>query len=209
MSEKAVKETGLIITEKDLEEMDHADVLDAPLEATDPVNYVFLKVGAVIAMVSTLVMLILQLTAVTMRYFFNNSIPLAAEGPAYFFPWLICGGAIVAQAQMGHVSVDFVLTKMKDATRKIALIVVWVLATLIMGYVTYLAIYMVGPMAQQTTPIMGWSQIGSFSAFVLMALSMTVQGAIRVYYIWKSDPSDLPVKAENDGVPELKENYGG
>ena len=199
------KEEGLVITEEDLEKMDHQEVLDEPLAATDKYNEVFLKIGIGIAFVASMIMLIFQLVAVGTRYFMNSSIAIASEGPIYFFPWLICGGAIIAQAQMGHVAVNYVLTKMKNETRRKFMIGIWIVVTIILAYVTYLAIYLVRPMTEQTTLIMGWPQIYSFLGFVVMAAVMTIQAAIRVYVLFNTDPANLPITEEKDGIPTEEE----
>ncbi|MBF0939478.1 MAG: TRAP transporter small permease [Schaalia georgiae] len=173
---------GPIITEEDLRELDTQAVLDEPLRATDPVNQWFLVIGAAVSAALTIVMLVLITVAVVMRYVFNSSIPLASEGPSYLLPWLIASGAVVAQAQMAHVGVNFFIERLKGRAYERAAIGVWVFVAVLMAYLTYLGLYMAGPMAQQVTPIMGLPQIGSFSAFIAMCACLSAQAAVRAWH---------------------------
>ena len=64
-------------------------------------------------------------------------------------------------------------------------VAIWIFSTILMAYVTYLALYMAGPMAEQRTLIMGWPQLGSFGAFIVMTGCMTIQSAARAWFFWK------------------------
>ena len=171
---------GAIITEEDIAALDTQSVLDEPLEATDPVNAVFLKVAAWAASALTIVMVVLVTLSVIMRYVFNASLDLASEGPSYFLPWLICAGAVVAQAQMAHVGVNFFLEKLSGKAFQRMSVGIWIFITILMAYMTYLAAYMIGPMSQQITPIMEWPQLGSFAAFVVMTACLSIQAAANM-----------------------------
>lgn len=185
------------ISEKDLEALDTQSVVDEPLEATDPVNELFLKLGTVIAVVATVIMTSLVTVAVIMRYFFNSSLPIAAEGPTYLFPWLIAGGAIAAQAQMSHVGVNILVERLEGKHAKLAHLMIWGFVTVLLAYVTYLGVYMIPPMAQQSTPILGWPQLGSFAAFIFMTATMAVQATIRTLFVIKHGiPQHVPTLTE-------------
>ncbi|QPK82083.1 TRAP transporter small permease [Schaalia sp. ZJ405] len=171
-----------VITEDDLAKLDTQNVLDEPLTATDPVNAVFLKVASWCAGALTIIMLVLVTTSVVMRYVFNSSLDLASEGPSYFLPWLIASGAVIAQAQMAHVGVNFFLEKLKGKAFQRASVAIWVFVAILMFYLTYLGIYMIGPMGQQVTPIMGWPQLGSFSSFIVMTACLGIQAAARAWF---------------------------
>jgi len=154
----------------------------------------------------TIVMGLLIVVAVVLRYYFNSSLPLASEGPIYLFPWLIAGGAIVAQAQMGHPGVDFFLTMLKGKAYKWGNVAIWVFVTVLLVYVSYLAIYLAPTKAAQTTPIMELPQLGSFAAFIVMTVVMAVQAGVRVYFIIRNgaprhlDPEDPGADKEAMGV---------
>jgi TRAP-type C4-dicarboxylate transport system permease small subunit len=171
-----------VITEEDLAALDtsegHAD--DARPE--EPLNEITARIGGWIAMLATAVIVVLVTLAVIMRYFLNSSLPIAAEGPTYLFPWLIAGGAIVAQGSRGHIAVDVLVSRLQGEAYRKAQIAIWAFSTLLLGYLTYLAIYLIGPMADQSTPIMGWPQLGSFGAFLVMVAVMTVQAAARTLH---------------------------
>lgn len=171
-----------VITEADLEALDTQSVLDEPLHATDPVNAVFLKFGSTLVVVLTIVMVIIMTVAVIMRYAFNSSIAIASEGPTYLFPWLIAGGAIVAQAQMAHVGVTYFLEKFRGKAFEYINIGIWILIAVMMAYTTYLGIFMAGPMAAQETLILGWPQLGSFAAFIVMTACLSIQAAARAWF---------------------------
>jgi TRAP-type C4-dicarboxylate transport system permease small subunit len=202
MTSQSTSERGTIITEADLAALDDQTVTDEALEATDPINRVFLNVGSVIAVAATVILLALTITAVVLRYFFNSSLPLASEGPTYLFPWLICGGAIVAQAQMSHPGVDFFLSMLKGKAYDWANVAIWVFVTVLLGYVGYLAIYMAPAKAAQLTPIMGLPQLGSFMAFIIMCFAMAIQAGVRVYFILRDG-------ARRTVVPEEDPAEGG
>ena len=175
-------EIKTVITEEDIARLDTQAVLDEPLEATDPINAIFLKVGTWAAVVLTVIMLVLVTLSVVMRYVFNSSIELASEGPSYFLPWLVCAGAVVAQAQMAHVGVNFFLEKLSGRAFQHASVCIWVFVGILMAYMTYLGAYMAGPMSAQITPIMGWPQIGSFSAFIVMTAALSIQAFVRAWF---------------------------
>ncbi|MCF2710171.1 TRAP transporter small permease [Schaalia hyovaginalis] len=198
---------GTVITEDDIAALDTQSVLDEPLEATDPINQKFLRAASWAAAAITIIMLVLVTLSVVMRYVFNSSIDLAAEGPSYLLPWLICAGAIVAQAQMAHVGVNFFLEKLHGRAFEIASIAIWIFVAILMAYLTYLGAYMAGPMSAQITPIMGWPQIGSFAAFIVMTACLSIQAAVRAWFFYRkgavrSIDIGSPVEAE-DAVKEV------
>lgn len=176
---------GTVITEADIAALDTQSVLDEPLEATDPINQAFLTVASWGAGILTTIMIILVTLSVVMRYVFNSSIDLAAEAPSYLLPWLICMGAIIAQAQMAHVGVNFFLEKLTGRAFEAASVAIWAFVAILMAYLTYLGAYMAGPMSAQATPIMGWPQIGSFAAFIVMTACLSIQAAIRSWYFFR------------------------
>lgn len=188
-----------VITEEDLAALDtsegHAD--DARPE--DKVNEITARIGGWIAMLATAVIVVLVTVAVVMRYFLNSSLPIAAEGPTYLFPWLIAGGAIVAQGSRGHIAVDVLVSRLSGEAYRKAQIAIWAFSTVLLGYMTYLAVYLIGPMSDQSTPIMGWPQMGSFGAFLVMIAVMTVQaGARTLHYVRHGVPDHaLPHAAQS------------
>lgn len=193
--------TKEFITDEDLAALDTKSVLDEPLEATDKVNAAFLKVGSAVVVVLTIVMTILVALSVFMRYVMNSSLEIAAEGPTYLFPWLIAGGAVVAQSQMAHVGVTYFLEKFKGKAFRNLSVGIWAFIGLLMAYVTYLGIYMAGPMADQVTPILGWPQLGSFAAYIVMSACLSAQAFARAWFFAKTgalrqtDPSqDQPTE---------------
>lgn len=192
-----------IITEEDLAGLDTQSVTDEPLKSTDPINEVFLKVASIGALVLTVTMVVLMTIAVIMRYGFNSSLAIAAEGPTYLLPWLIACGAVVAQAQMAHVGVDYFLEKFKGKAYQVVSIGIWALITVLMAYMAYLGIYMAGPMSQQETPIMGLPALGSFAAFIVMCIALSIQAAVRTYYFAKRG---TPRHISPDGIPLTDED---
>lgn len=195
------------ITEADLDLLDTQSTLDEPLEATDEVNAVFLRIGSICVVALTIVMVALVTTSVVMRYVFNSSVQIAAEGPTYLFPWLIAAGAVVAQAQMAHIGVDFFLEKFRGKAYQRVNVAIWVFVAVVMAYFTYLGLYMAGPMAEQETPIMGWPQLGSFAALIVMTAALSVQAAARAWFFFRrgapralEPASDIPTEAATRGV---------
>lgn len=182
--------TTPVITESDLEALDTQTVLDESSQATDRVNGIFMQLGSIISLVAMIATGILMLLAVVLRYVFDSSLPLAAEAPTYFFPWLIAGGAIVAQARLGHVSVDLLLELAKPLVRKALTVLVWIITTVVLAYAAYLAIYMTQSLFGQSTVIMGWPRAGSFGAFAAMLVIMAVQALFRVIDVLKT-PANL------------------
>lgn len=202
-STEQVRDTGPIISEADLEALDTSSVIDEALQATDRVNVIFLQIGTFISLAATIIMAVLITISVIWRYVFNSSIPVASEGPSYLLPWLIAGGAIVAQAQMAHVGVDYFHEKFRGKAYEIVSIAIWAFVALLMFYMVYLSIYMAGPMAAQSTPIMGWPMLGSFSAFIVMSLCLAIQAAARAYYFKKyGSPRQLEPGTETDSDPD-------
>lgn len=182
------------VTEEDLAAISTSDA-EAPLVASERANQAFLLFGGVLAVGATALILVLIVVSVTLRYFFNSSVPLAAEGPTYFFPWLIAGGAIVAMSQKAHVAVEAIVERLSGRAHDWAQVGIWATCTLLLGYLTYLSVYLIGPLSAVSTPIMGWPQLGSFAAFILMAAVMTLQSALRtVTYV-------------RHGAPHASENY--
>src|SRR5699024_3405986 len=103
----------------------------------------------------------------------------------------IAGGAIVAQGRRGHIAVDVLVGRLRGRALERAHIAIWAFSTLLLAYLTYLAVYLIPPMAAQSTPIMGWPQLGSFSAFIVMVAVMAVQaGARTVHCIRHGIPDD-------------------
>ena len=180
-----------IITEEDLASLDTSEGHGEDARPEEPVNAACATVGGWVAIIATLLIVVLVTVAVIMRYFLNSSLAIAAEGPTYLFPWLIAGGAIVAQGSRGHIAVDVLISRLKGRALERAQIAIWAFSTLLLAYLTYLAVYLIPPMAAQTTPIMGWPQLGSFSAFIVMVAVMAVQaGARTVHYIRHGLPDD-------------------
>ncbi|HLQ81506.1 MAG TPA: TRAP transporter small permease [Brachybacterium sp.] len=180
-----------IITEEDLASLDTSEGHGEEARPEEPVNAACATVGGWIAIVATVLIVALVTVAVVMRYVLNSSLPIAAEGPTYLFPWLIAGGAIVAQGSRGHIAVDVLVGRLRGRALERAQIAIWAFSTLLLAYLTYLAVYLIPPMAAQSTPIMGWPQLGSFSAFIVMVAVMAVQaGARTVHCIRHGIPDD-------------------
>ena len=197
-----------VITEEDLAALDtsegHAD--DARPE--EPVNEITARIGGWIAMLATAVIVVLVTIAVVMRYFLNSSLPIAAEGPTYLFPWLIAGGAIVAQGSRGHIAVDVLVSRLSGEAYRTAQIAIWAFSTVLLGYMTYLAVYLIGPMSDQSTPIMGWPQMGSFGAFLVMIAVMTVQAGARTLHYVRHGVPDHALSAAAQSPSASKETPG-
>lgn len=198
-----------VITDEDLAALDTTSVLDEPLAATDHVNAVFLRVGTAAVVVLTIVMVSIMTLAVIMRYVFNSSLAFAAEGPTYLFPWLIAAGAVVAQAQMAHVGVTYFLEMFRGKAYQAVSTGIWVFIAVLMAYITYLGIFMAGPMAAQETLVMGWPQLGSFAAFIVMSACLSIQAAARAYFFWKNGaPRDVEPGTDVPTETATKEVYG-
>lgn len=180
-----------VITEEDLASLDTSDGHSDDAQPEEPINRVTAQIGGWIAIVTTLLIVALVTLAVIMRYFLNSSLAIAAEGPTYLFPWLIAGGAIVAQGSRGHIAVDVLVSRLSGKAFERAQIAIWAFSTLLLAYLTYLAVYLIPPMAAQSTPIMGWPQLGSFSAFIVMVAVMAIQaGARTIHYVRHGVPDD-------------------
>lgn len=191
-----------VITEEDLAALDtsegHAD--DARPE--EPINAIAARIGGWIAIITTILIVVLVTIAVVMRYFMNSSLPIAAEGPTYLFPWLIAGGAIVAQGSRGHIAVDILVSRLTGTALHRAEIAIWAFSTLLLAYLTYLAVYLIPPMAAQSTPIMGWPQLGSFSAFIVMVAVMAIQAGARTVHLWRHGPAETPTQHLSKETPD-------
>lgn len=198
------------ITEEDLKAIDTQSVLDEPLAATDKVNALFLQIGTWMAVITTIGIGGLMLVNVLFRYVFSSSLPLASEGPTYFFGWLIAGGAIVAQSQAGHVAVDLIPNLLRPTARKTLEIVIWVGSTLLLAYGAYLGFYLTGVLADQKTLVMEWPTLGSFSSFIVMMALMAVQALIRAILIIRTPASavDTVASAEAPTVDDSAQKKG-
>lgn len=213
----AAPEKDPVITEADLAALDTSEGHADEAAPEEPINALAARFGAVVASIATIVIVVLVTVAVVMRYFFNSSLPIAAEGPTYLFPWLIAGGAIVAQGSRGHIAVDILVSRLSGKALQNAQTAIWAFSTLLLAYLTYLAVYLIPPMADQSTPIMGWPQLGSFSAFIVMVAVMAIQaGARTVHSLRHGLPDDgaaaspiAPPAAEDTPTQDLpKENPG-
>ncbi|AXK46661.1 TRAP transporter small permease [Brachybacterium saurashtrense] len=171
-----------VITEEDLAALDTSEGHAEDTRPEEPVNAVLGRLGGALAIVTTALIVVLVTLAVVMRYVLNSSLPIAAEGPTYLFPWLIAGGAIVAQSHRGHIAVDLLVSRLTGRAHQRAQTAIWAFSTVLLGYLTYLAVYLIPPMAAQSTPIMGWPQLGSFGAFLVMVAVMTVQAGVRTLH---------------------------
>lgn len=196
-----------VITEEDLGALDTSEGHGEDARPEEPVNALCARLGAALAVAATLVIVVLVTLSVGLRYLLNDSLPIAAEGPTYLFPWLIAGGAVVAQASRGHIAVDLLVTRLRGRAHDRAQIAIWAFVTLLLGYLTYLAVHLVPPMAALSTPIMGWPQLGSFGAFIVMVAVMTLQAAARTLHYVRhgapapalgSDAAPAPAKEARD-----------
>lgn len=195
-------ERDAVITEEDLASLDTSEGHSDDASPDEPINAVCAQIGGWIAMIATAIIVVLVTVAVVMRYFLNSSLPIAAEGPTYLFPWLIAGGAIVAQGSRGHIAVDVLVSRLTGTAQERAQIAIWAFSTLLLAYLSYLAVYLIPPMADQSTPIMGWPQLGSFSAFIVMVAVMALQaGARTVHYIRHGVPGE-GIGAAHPGGPD-------
>lgn len=180
-----------VITEEDLASLDTSEGHSDDAQPEEPINRISAQIGGWIATIATLAIVALVTVAVFMRYFLNSSLPIAAEGPTYLFPWLIAGGAIVAQGSRGHIAVDVLVSRLSGKAFERAQIAIWAFSAVLLAYLTYLAVHLIPPMAAQSTPIMGWPQLGSFSAFIVLVGVMAIQaGARTVHYLRHGVPED-------------------
>ncbi|MGP9745665.1 TRAP transporter small permease [Brachybacterium sp. AOP29-B2-41] len=191
-----------VITEEDLASLDTSDGHSDDAQPEEPINRVTAQIGGWIAIISTLLIVALVTLAVIMRYFLNSSLAIAAEGPTYLFPWLIAGGAIVAQGSRGHIAVDVLVSRLTGKAFERAQIAIWAFSTLLLAYLTYLAVYLIPPMAAQSTPIMGWPQLGSFSAFIVMVAVMAIQAGARTVHYFRHGIPDEVIATVPSGSPD-------
>src|SRR5699024_10569904 len=77
------------------------------------------------------------------------------------------------------IAVDVLVGRLRGRALERAQIAIWAFSTLLLAYLTYLAVYLIPPMAAQSTPLMGWPQLGSFSAFIVLVAVMAVQAGAR------------------------------
>lgn len=171
------------LSEADLVEIDRPDLETVVPRAGDPVNEAFRRLGAVIAIVSILVIWALLLSAVAMRYLAGSSTDFATELPAYLYPWMITGGVVVAMALGGHIAVDFVLSRLRTRAQQRAQTAVWVFSGLLFTLVCLLSLRLIEPLLAQITPILGWPQLGSFAAFITMSTCLALQSFARAWFI--------------------------
>lgn len=213
----AAPEKDPVITEADLAALDTSDGHADEAAPEEPINAIAARIGAGIAIIATILIVVLVTVAVVMRYFLNSSLPIAAEGPTYLFPWLIAGGAIVAQGSRGHIAVDILVSRLSGKALQNAQTAIWAFSTLLLAYLTYLAVHLIPPMAAQSTPIMGWPQLGSFSAFIVMVAVMAIQAGARTVYSFRhglpddgaaASPSAPPATEDTPTQDSPKENPG-
>src|SRR5699024_11774448 len=116
--------------EEDLASLDTSEGHGEEARPEEPVNAACATVGGWIAIVATVLIVALVTVAVVMRYVLNSSLPIAAEGPTSLFPWLIAGGAIVAQGSRGHIAVDVLVGRLRGRARDPPPVALWAGSTL-------------------------------------------------------------------------------
>ncbi|GAA3286392.1 TRAP transporter small permease [Nesterenkonia halobia] len=180
------------LSNADLAAIDRPDLEVATPRGTDPVNEALRRLGATLAVVSLLIVWALLLLSVALRYLTGSSMDFAAELPAYLYPWIIAGGVIVAMSLGGHIAVDFLLTRLRPGARRGVEVGVWTASGLLFALVTVLCVPLLGPLVEQVTPILGWPRMGSFAAFILMTIALTVQSLARAVHIARGGSEAVP-----------------
>ncbi|WP_104176764.1 TRAP transporter small permease [Cryobacterium sp. Y50] len=148
---------------------------------TDRVNLWATYVGAIVTIGTTIVIGALLVIGVVMRFGFNSSLDFAIEIPTYLFPWLIAGGVVIAMGRGGHLAVDFFVSKLSRRKRRWLDTGVWLVSTLTLVFLVDVASLLITPFSYQKSTILGWPMIGSYSAFIYMAISLAVQSAGRLW----------------------------
>lgn len=171
------------LSESDLAEIDQPD-LDTPTpRADDPINEAFRRFGSFLAVASLLIIWALLLASVTLRYVTGSSMDFATELPAYLYPWLITGGVVTAMSLGGHITVDFVLTRLPLRGEQHLQRGIWTFSGLLFTSLCLLSLRLVEPLIAQITPILGWPQLGSFAAFIVMSACLAVQSFARAWCV--------------------------
>lgn len=187
-----VRDGERILSDADLAAVDRPELETPTPRGTDVVNEAFRRLGAAIAVAAMLIVWALLLIAVALRYVTGSSMDFATELPAYLYPWIIAGGVIVAMSLGGHIAVDFVLTRLRPGVRRGVEIGVWTVSGLLFALVTALCVPLLSPLVEQITPILGWPRIGSFAAFILMTVALTVQCLARAVHIARGGAEAVP-----------------
>lgn len=169
--------------EEDLTEIDQPDLTVVVPRGDGPINEVLRRVGACVAILAMLIVWVLLLMGVVLRYMTGASMDFATELPTYLYPWIIAGGVVVAMSLGGHIAVDALTSRLKVRSNRALQVGVWALSGVLFAMITVLSLRLVDPLLAQITPILGWSRLGSFSAFLVMALCLSVQSWARAWFI--------------------------
>lgn len=176
--------TGLVPGSEPDFDPDNPQALEQPSPlalATDRVNLWATYVGGALSIVGFVVIGVLLVIAVILRFVFNSSLDFATEIPTFAFPWLIAGGVVAAMGRGGHLAVDFFVNKAGRKVQRYFDILVWILCTLALGYLFYIATLMIRPYTFQKSPILGLPMMWSYAAYLYMAASLTIQSAARLW----------------------------
>lgn len=148
---------------------------------TDRVNLWATYIGGTISVLAFVAIGALLVVAVVLRFALNASLDYATEIPTFAFPWLIAGGVVAAMGRSGHLAVDYFVNKTSARTRRYIDVVVWLLCTLALAFLVYIATLMIRPYTFQKSPILGLPMIWSYASYIYMAVSLTIQSAARLW----------------------------
>lgn len=181
-----------VLSDADLADIDRPELEAATPRGTDPVNEAIRRLAAAVAVAALLIVWALLLLSVGLRYLTGSSMDFATELPSYLYPWIIAGGVVVAMSLGGHIAVDFLLARLGTGARRTVEVVVWGASAGLFALVTVLCVPLIGPLVEQVTPILGWPRMGSFAAFILMTLALTVQSLARAVHIARGGAESVP-----------------
>lgn len=137
------------------------------------------RVANAVTVVTTTIIGLMLLVAVTLRYLLGSSLPYATEVPTYLFPWLICGGIVTAAVTGGHLAVDVVVERLPRSARRALRTAMWTLIAVVLAIVTVLALSLRDTFAGQVTPILRWPSQLSYVAYPLALAALTAHAVGR------------------------------
>jgi TRAP-type C4-dicarboxylate transport system permease small subunit len=143
------------------------------------------------------VMFLIVIAQVIFRYVLSQPLPWSEELARYLMIWVACLAASEAYVKGNHVGVSFIIDSLKPNLRKIMILAIHLIVSILMGVIAYQGFRLSFLLRDQLSPALGLPMTWPYMAVPVGATLILIQ-ALALFFTYIKEP--LP---EGDILSEL------
>ena len=133
------------------------------------------------------VMFLIVIAQVIFRYVLSQPLPWSEELARYLMIWVACLAASEAYVKGNHVGVSFIIDVLKPNLRKIMILAIHLIVSILMGVIAYQGFRLSFLLHDQLSPALGLPMTWPYLAVPVGATLMLIQ-ALALFFKYMKEP---------------------